>query len=484
VASATYPLRLQSQITRTRASNYAAALGLATLIGVVAWLATPINLLDAYDQYYALAWGRDLAHGVVPNFQALGASTPHPLTLLVGCLVSVFGSGAPGALELTNYLAWGVVVVACGSIGWNLLAPAAGVAGAVLLAVNPYVFDQLTGASADAYYVALASAALAVEVRHPRAGAPVLALLTLAGLCRPEAWLLSLAYWAYIARGRLTRETLLLGGLAVSAPLIWITMDTLVTGEPLFSLTKTQAGARRSGRHTGVAEVIPQLRLAFGSLTDAAQVIGGLIGIGIVLLWRRARGLVPVAVFVASVAGFAVLGVAKLPMQPRYLLLATVLLCTAAGWALVSRLVWSPSNKNLRDGLFFAATVTGVLIAITLPDQLAAAKALRNSQQPRARIYGDLAGVAAFVRDADPAHRCSVTSSTFKITSVLAYDLHRRPDEISQLGAQTVPHGFVVLPSDPVVAARFQIPPRRLALVEQRLASKMHAGSWVVASSC
>ena len=40
--------------------------------------------------------------------------------------------------------------------------------------------------------------AVLVEVRRPRAGAPVLALLALAGLLRPEAWVFSGLYWLYI----------------------------------------------------------------------------------------------------------------------------------------------------------------------------------------------------------------------------------------------------------------------------------------------
>ena len=44
--------------------------------------------------------------------------------------------------------------------------------------------------------------ALLVEVRRPRAGAPVLALLAVAGLLRPEAWLFSVAYLLWIWRAR------------------------------------------------------------------------------------------------------------------------------------------------------------------------------------------------------------------------------------------------------------------------------------------
>ncbi len=43
--------------------------------------------------------------------------------------------------------------------------------------------------------------ALVVETRRPRAGAPVLALLALAGLLRPEAWVFSGLYWVYLFFG-------------------------------------------------------------------------------------------------------------------------------------------------------------------------------------------------------------------------------------------------------------------------------------------
>ncbi len=43
----------------------------------------------------------------------------------------------------------------------------------------------------DIPFLVLVLAALLVETRRPRAGGPVLGLLALAGLLRPEAWLFS-----------------------------------------------------------------------------------------------------------------------------------------------------------------------------------------------------------------------------------------------------------------------------------------------------
>ncbi len=50
----------------------------------------------------------------------------------------------------------------------------------------------------DLPYLLLVLGALLVESRRPRAGWPVLALLALAGLLRPEAWVFSGLYWVYL----------------------------------------------------------------------------------------------------------------------------------------------------------------------------------------------------------------------------------------------------------------------------------------------
>src|SRR5207245_1888525 len=96
--------------------------------------------------------------------------------------------------------------------------------------------------------------ALLAESQRRRAGVPVLALLALAGLLRPEAWAFSGIYWLYLVRGRapgapagqLAGVTLL----AVSAPLVWVLSDLAITGEPLWSLTHTRHTAHTLGRIT------------------------------------------------------------------------------------------------------------------------------------------------------------------------------------------------------------------------------------------
>ncbi len=47
-----------------------------------------------YDTIYALVWGRELAHGISPDYGAALPPTPHPLTDLIGLVTTPLGDGA------------------------------------------------------------------------------------------------------------------------------------------------------------------------------------------------------------------------------------------------------------------------------------------------------------------------------------------------------------------------------------------------------
>ena len=61
-----------------------------------AWVAAVVALLllvfplgfPNYDTIYALVWGRELAHGVSPDYGAVLPPTPHPLADLVGLVAA------------------------------------------------------------------------------------------------------------------------------------------------------------------------------------------------------------------------------------------------------------------------------------------------------------------------------------------------------------------------------------------------------------
>ena len=185
-----------------------AALGVA-LGAALLWLVAGHGLLN-YDTLTTLVWGRDIARGDLPDYDLSLAPTPHPLATLAAIalaplsLHAVDGVHGEAAVAVTT----GFAFVALALLGWVVYAlgaawfgRAAGVLAAAILLTRRPVLDFGARAYVDVPYLVLVLGALLVETRRPRAGATVLALLALAGLIRPEAWLFSAAYLAWLAIG-------------------------------------------------------------------------------------------------------------------------------------------------------------------------------------------------------------------------------------------------------------------------------------------
>jgi len=218
-------------------------------------------------------------------------------------------------------------------------------------------------------FLALVFWAAALEVERPRRGASVMALLALAGLLRPEGWVLAGLYWLWCAGWR----SLTLTALAAVAPVVWAGVDWAVTGDPLYSLHATSTLAETLGRERGVAKV-PRALVTL--LADVARPPVALLGVlGAVLAVRRygARAMaVPLALVAAGVITFVGTGVAGLSILPRYLTVPAVSLCLFAGFALVgfASLERShPWRRRWAQGSA-AATVVGAIGLIILAPSL------------------------------------------------------------------------------------------------------------------
>ena len=107
--------------------------------------------------------------------------------------------------------------------------------------------DALLGYQ-DTPFAVLIVWAVLLEARRPRRGVPVLVLLAVAGLMRPEAWALAGLYALYVWRGASNRERAVYAGLTALAPALWALMDWLVTGDALHSLHGTAALAETVDR--------------------------------------------------------------------------------------------------------------------------------------------------------------------------------------------------------------------------------------------
>jgi hypothetical protein len=248
-----------------------------------------------YDTIYALVWGRELAHGVSPDYGAALPPTPHPLTDFIGLIASPFGEAPITVIMILAYVSLGLIAWLVYRLGTVWFDRWVGVlAAAIVLTRAPFLSNGLR-AYVDLPYIALCLGALYIEARKPRAGWPVLALLVPAGLLRPEAWGFSIAYWLWLAfalrraepgegptlmgrkrnymtgfrpintvggwevgwRGeRGATELAWLGLLALGGLIIWVLFDAVTTGNPLYSLTGTQETVESLKRQTGPVDLV------------------------------------------------------------------------------------------------------------------------------------------------------------------------------------------------------------------------------------
>src|SRR4051794_31914553 len=178
-----------------------------------------------YDSYYSLLWGREVMGLQAPAFEGFRIPTEHPLAIVAGALLSLLGRHGDRvfvAAILASYL-W--LVAGVYRLGRAAFTPLIGALAAVLLLTRfDYAFLAARG-YIDIPYMAMVVWAAALEAARPRRGWPVLSLLTLAGLLRPEAWALAALYWCWIAWGASPRQRVLLALLAAAAPVLWALTD-------------------------------------------------------------------------------------------------------------------------------------------------------------------------------------------------------------------------------------------------------------------
>ena len=113
-------------------------------------------------------------------------------------------------------LCFGVLVWLAYRLGAELFSPAVGVVTALVVLTRPALErDALLGYQ-DTPFAVLIVWAVLLEARRPKRGVPVLVLLAVAGLMRPEAWALAGLYALYMWRGASNRERAVYAGLTAA----------------------------------------------------------------------------------------------------------------------------------------------------------------------------------------------------------------------------------------------------------------------------
>jgi hypothetical protein len=439
-----------------------------------------------YDTLYALVWGQQLVRGEGPQYAIPIAPTPHPLMEALGFVFAPLGPGpASDAAVWAGYLALsacGYLIYRLGSEWFNR--PVGALAAAIFLTRSP-ILSYGSRAYIDLPFLAFVLSAMLVETRRPRAGWPVLALLALAGLLRPEAWVFSGLYWLYLAAyGRVAfdsrtrrprrigaregqhapssagrrapRQLVGLAFLAASAPALWLLGDLLVTGDALWSLTHTTRTATTLDRITGIGNVPQYIPRRIGEILRPAELVAAALGGVLALAWLRPRGRIGVIVGIVAVLVFAALAGFGLPIDTRYAFLASAILCVFCGVGVFGWMLLAPGDPRRRGWALAGALVMIALLA-SIPGEYDRVHSQFRNLARQQRIQNDL---VALVHSGALGSSCGpIGVPNHAPIPLLALRLEEKPGRVVSEQVRRITQGTYVEAANARVSADYILDP-------------------------
>ena len=473
----------------SRVSSWLAPAAWVAAVTALLLLVFPVGFPN-YDTIYALVWGRELAHGMSPDVGAALPPTPHPLTELLGLVTTPLGNGVITVTMVIAYAALGLIgffVYRLGAIWFDRWIGA--VAAAIVLTRAPFLSNGLR-AYIDLPYIALCLGALLLEAKRPRAGWPVLALLALAGLLRPEAWLFSVAYLVYLAidperwsegqekapleradtrRAGLLRPALVrvrgafswpptyLVLLAIAGPVLWVLFDAVTAGDPLYSWTGTKETVETLERQTGPVDLVLYGPRRLGEVLQWPGMVGAALGVVFGLATLRRRSSLGVAAAALALLAFAILACGGLAILPRYTMLAAAILAIFVALGLLGWRLLEPGHRWRRTWQPCAAVVALMFLAWA-PNQWDLDSRVDTDLTNQARIEGDLTDLVdagAFEPLCGP-----IAVPNHRAVPRLAFGLDVKPTRIVSASEEGVPRrGYFVAPASPFVIHNFILDP-------------------------
>ncbi len=465
-----------------RVRNWLIPLAWVAGVGAALLLIFPLGFPN-YDTIYALVWGRELAHGVSPDYGAALPPTPHPLADLLGAVTTPLGDGAITVTMVIAYVSLalvGYLVYRLGSLWFDR--PIGAVAAAVVLTRAPFLSNGLR-AYVDVPYIALVLGALAIESRRPRAGWPVLTLLALAGLLRPEAWLFSAAYWLWLALDfpSLRRRLSYLSGkgsaarlvwrgersapqltwlalLALAAPITWALFDGVTTGNFLYSLTGTQETVETLKRHTGPVDLVLWGPRALGEVMQWPGMVGAAGGIVLGFAFLRKRAALGLAAVVLALGAFALLAAAGLAIIARYTMLGGAILAIFAAVGLLGWRLLEAGHPWRRRWQAFAGAVV-LMFVLWLPNQWDLDSTVHGDLSDQGTIERDLSDLGDSGAFAKPL--CGpIAVPNHRAVPRLAFSLDVKPTDVVSASEEGAPRrGYFLEPASPFVIHNFILDP-------------------------
>lgn len=332
------------------------------LIALAAFFVQPTY--PSYDGYYSLVWAREIIDGSLPGFEVPAAPTEHPLALVLGLLSLPFGEYADRVYVFFSVMAFVGLVAAVYIAGARAFSRPVGLFAAGIVATRSDLIALASRGFIDIPFLALVLWAVAEEISYPRRGYRVYVLLAFAGLFRPEAWLFAGIYWLYRwpveDRVHRIRQALLVGAPAI----IWFSLDFLVTGNPLYSLTATRELAGELGRNASFIDVVLDTPTLLAKTVKLSVLLAGVAGIAYALVAFPRRAVWPLAVAAVGMGTFLITSALGLSINIRYLSVPSVMICLAAAVAVAG---WTIAPARLRTAGLVVAVLAGGLMVARIP---------------------------------------------------------------------------------------------------------------------
>ncbi|HUR77699.1 MAG TPA: hypothetical protein VMZ22_07115 [Acidimicrobiales bacterium] len=474
---------------------------LAILVVIVAALGWSLRSYPNYDSYYALVWGGELADLTLPHYDVFRTPTPHPLFNLYTAMLSLTGTAAVRILTVQSLAMFVALIAGAFEMVRLKIGSVVALATVVVLLSRTDLLAFGLRSMVDVPFLALVLWAVVLELRRPRRGLGPLVLLALAGLLRPEAWILSGVYWLWLLLGVARQNLHLPGatpsrrlltacvGLVMVGPLLWTGLDWLVTGDPLYSFVSTREVAGELERQQSLLSSITHIPRFIGASEPWVNGVGGLVGFALAVYALRSRMVMLAALAVAGVLTYLLIAVGGLSVISRYLLLPSVVACVGVAFALTG---WTELSG--RAGVLgrAAAVLTIALVAVRIPAYVRNFEALATeSAQVRSRI-GGLAPLLRSERVARRAKTCQpLLSPTHEAVPVLRYEFGLNRDEVlattevptePKSGVQLLQAGFL----DPVAQTNISHAQRQpwTSFPLPGFALETTTDAWLVYSRC
>ncbi len=462
---------------------------LAIVVGAVALrLAVGVGFAN-YDTLYSLVWGQQVARGEKPTYNLALAPTPHPRLEALGVILAPLGAAATVTVVVAlAYLALASLGYLVYRLGADWFGTAAGLAAAALILSRYEVLSYGVRAYVDEPYVVLVLTALAIETRRRRAGWPVIAMLDLAGLLRPEAWLFAAAYWLYLWRGESPRRRVALAALVAAAPVLWAISDLAVTGNALWSLTNTRATARQLHRATGLANVPYYGARRLGEVLGPDGLVAAAVGLVFALWLARRRALLGAVALTLAAVALALLAGAGLPIQDRYVFTIAALGAVFGGAGLFGWRTLAPEDPRRRRWQA-GSVVVAVAVVASIAWQVPRFQKTFDSTRPADQSLGAQQRIAAdlvsLTRSGAINVRCTPISVPYDTpVPLLALYLHISPAKVV---IAPIRRGTWLEAADGAVRREYELDPRerqRDAGVPAGFRSIAANRSWHVFARC